>query len=128
VTGIGARYRVLGLLALISIQISNAHAQRLISGEEMVLPCKGALSTEDAGTLEYSKIAFCVGAITAIAWTAPHLEQGARFCIPFDATRALSVEVVVRYLEMHTDRLQEDFFLLAFQALRGAWPCPAYEP
>lgn len=119
-------YRVLALVVLLGFQVANAQAQRLISGEEMVLPCKRALSNEDAEVLQYTQMAFCVGAVTGIASTAPHLELGSRFCVPFNATRAAAVYVVVRYLETHTERLQEDFFLLVQQALRRAWPCPEY--
>ena len=118
--------RVLAILVLMVSQISHAGAQRLISGEEMVLPCKRALSNEDAEVLQYAQIAFCVGTVAGIVSTAPHLELGSRFCIPYDATRAAAVAVVVRYLETHTERLQEDFFLLVLQALRRAWPCPEY--
>ena len=119
-------YRVVAVLAVLVSQISSVEAQRLISGEEMVLPCKRALLRDDAEVLQYTQMAFCVGAVTGIASTAPHLELGSRFCVPFDATRATAVNIVVSYMETHTERLQEDFFLLVLQALRRAWPCPDY--
>jgi hypothetical protein len=118
--------RVFVLLLITVAQVTPVTAQRLISGQEMVLPCKRALSSEDAEALQYTQMAFCVGAIAGIAATAPNLELGSRFCVPYEATRAATVAVVVRYLETHTERLQEDFFVLVLQALRRAWPCPKY--
>ena len=116
-------HRVLAILASIFLLSSGAQAQRLVSGEEMVLPCTRALLGGGDEDLDYTQMAFCVGAISAIAWTSPHLETGSQFCIPAEATRGEQVAAVVGYMRKHTDRLREDFFLLAFQALRQTWPC-----
>jgi hypothetical protein len=118
-------HRVLAILGSIFLLSSGAQAQRLVSGEEMVLPCTRVLLGGGDESLNHTQqMAFCVGAVSAIAWTAPHLETGSQFCIPTYATRGEQVAAVVRYMRNHTDRLREDFFLLAFQALRQTWPCP----
>jgi hypothetical protein len=112
------------LLLLVVQLIPQAHAQHVISGRDMLLPCTRSLTGGD----ESMPMAFCVGAIVGIASTAAHLQSGSRFCIPADASRGEQVAAVVRYMKSNALRLHEDFFLLAFQALRQTWPCPLPGP
>lgn len=120
--------RSLAMLAIVIYLISDAHAQRLVSGEEMVLPCTRSLLGGGDNPLHQTQMAFCVGAIVGIVSTAPHLEAGSQFCIPADASRGEQVAAVVRYMKANALRLKDDFFLLAFQALRHTWPCPLSVP
>lgn len=111
---------MLTLLLFVGPLIAEARAQRMVSGHEMLLPCTRALTGGD----ESMQMAFCVGAVVGVASTAAHLEAGSRFCVPADASRGEQVAAVVRYMKSNALRLHEDFFLLAFQALRQTWPCP----
>jgi hypothetical protein len=117
-------HRTLIILTFVSLLTAGANAQRLITGEEMVQPCTQALLGDSADSLDFMPMAFCIGVISGIAWTTPHLKTGSQFCVPPDATRDEQLAKVVQYMEAHTERLQEDFFVLAFQALRQSWPCP----
>ena len=121
-------HRTLIILTFVSLLTASANAQRLVTGEEMVQPCTQALLGDSADSLDFMPMAFCIGVISGIAWTAPHLEIGSQFCIPPDATRDEQLAKVVQHMEAHTERLQEDFFVLAFQALRQSWPCPKPPP
>ena len=71
---------------------------------------------------------FCIGVVSGIARTAPHLEPKSRFCLPANSTREEQLAMVIQYLEDHPERLQEDFFVLALQAFQETWPCPALPP
>jgi hypothetical protein len=123
-----AVYRTLLTLTLVSLLTIGANAQRQITGEEMAQPCAQALLGDSADSLDFMPMAFCIGVISGISSTAPHLETGLRFCIPPDTTRDEPLAKVVEYMEAHAERLKEDFFVLAFQALRQSWPCPKPPP
>jgi hypothetical protein len=60
---------------------------------------------------------FCVGAVMGIAFASQGL------CIPSNVTSGQEVRVVVKYIDDRPARLHESFMLLAFEALRAAWPC-----
>ena len=68
----------------------------------------------------------CVGKIIALDDTAGTglLPQHMRFCYPSGVNIGQMVQVVVRYLETHPARLHENFTLVAWVAMRDAWPCP----
>jgi hypothetical protein len=51
------------------------------------------------------------------------LPEPYRFCSPDGATFLQAERVVVRYLEIHPEKLQMNFQRLATAALREAWPC-----
>ena len=45
------------------------------------------------------------------------------FCVPNDVTLGQRVAVVVKYIDEHPEDMHLEFFLLASEALRAAWPC-----
>jgi hypothetical protein len=60
---------------------------------------------------------YCAGAVTAVVATNPSV------CAPSGWITGQAVAVVLRFLDMHSDRLHESFFALALEALGRAWPC-----
>jgi hypothetical protein len=116
-------HRTLITLTFVSLLTTGANAQRLVTGEEMMQPCTQALLGDSTDPLDFMPMAFCIGVISGISWTSAHLKAGSQFCIPRDATRDEQLTKVVQFMEAHAERLQEDFFILAFQALRQSWPC-----
>jgi Rap1a immunity proteins len=60
---------------------------------------------------------YCAGAVTAVVATNPSV------CAPGGWITGQAVAVVLRFLDMHSDRLRESFFALALEALGRAWPC-----
>ncbi len=73
VTGIRAMHRTLITLTSVSLLITSANAQRLVTSEEMVQPCTQALLGGSDDSLDYMPMGFCVGVILGIASTVPHL-------------------------------------------------------
>jgi Ssp1 endopeptidase immunity protein Rap1a len=62
----------------------------------------------------------CVGAIEVL----DALNSDTKvFCPPAAADNQLRVRTVVSYIEAHPQRIQEDFRLLANEAMAKAWPC-----
>jgi hypothetical protein len=47
-----------------------------------------------------------------------------RICAPPESTRSQLIAVFVEYARRNPQRLHEDFFDVALEALRGAFPCP----
>ena len=47
----------------------------------------------------------------------------AKSCAPEDATNSQLMRVVLGYIEMRPQRMNEEFMKLVFEALRSAWPC-----
>jgi hypothetical protein len=60
---------------------------------------------------------YCAGAVTAVVATNPNV------CAPGGWNTGQAVAVVLRFLDMHSERRRESFFALAFEALSRAWPC-----
>ena len=60
---------------------------------------------------------YCAGAVAAVVATNPSV------CPPGRMDTGQAVAVVLRFLDMHPDRLHESFFALALEALGRAWPC-----
>jgi Rap1a immunity proteins len=88
------------------------------SANEIVAACKSVMSTPHNAS-EAQKQGFCVGAVEGIG----HVDAG--ICPPTGSTLEQWISVVIRYIDSRPARLQEDFYKLAQEALRDAWPCPA---
>jgi hypothetical protein len=88
------------------------------SADEIMAACKSVMSTPHNAS-EAQEQGFCVGAVEGIG----HVDPG--ICPPMGSTLDQWIRVVIRYIDSRPARLQEDFFKLAQEALRDAWPCPA---
>jgi Rap1a immunity proteins len=88
------------------------------SANEIVAACKSVMSTPHNAS-EAQKQGFCVGTVEGIG----HVDPG--ICPPMGSTLQQWIRVVIRYIDSRPARLQEDFYKLAQEALRDAWPCPA---
>ena len=89
-----------------------------ISANEIIPACKSVMSTPHNAP-EAQKQGFCLGAVGGIGRVAPGI------CPPGGSTLEQWIAVVVQYIDSRPARLNEDFFKLAQEALRAAWPCPA---
>lgn len=70
----------------------------------------------------------CVGIIEGLAVVASDMASVSVFagigsCPPNDITVAQLTTVVVRWLDQHPERWNEDFMPLVLLALHDAWPC-----
>ena len=52
----------------------------------------------------------------------------AKSCAPEDATNSQLMQVVLGYIEMRPQRMNEEFMKLVLEALRSAWPCSSSSP
>ena len=68
-------------------------------------------------------LAFIDGFVWGHAWASWREGRDMWFCLPGDFTAARGVKDVVRYLNTHPDRLDEESHLLVFLALTAAYPC-----
>jgi hypothetical protein len=87
------------------------------NANEIVAACKSVMSTPHNAS-EAQKQGFCAGAVEGIG----HVDPG--ICTPMGSTLEQWIRVVIRYIDSRPARLQEDFYKLAQEALRDAWPCP----
>jgi hypothetical protein len=49
--------------------------------------------------------------------------MGSKSCAPDNATNNQLMRVVLAYIEVRPQRMNEEFMKLAVEALRSAWPC-----
>lgn len=61
----------------------------------------------------------CNGIVETLEFMSPDL------CVPPGSTLGEAVRIVVQYIDARPIRLQENFRLLALEALASAWPCGA---
>jgi hypothetical protein len=62
----------------------------------------------------------CVGAVEVL--DALNLDTK-RFCPPAGVNNLQRIKTIVSYVEARTDRMHEDFRLVANEAMIAAWPC-----
>src|SRR5262249_39222047 len=82
--------------------------------------------SQAAPTAEDALIAgFCVGAIAGVRFLAAVSTKNTQYpiCVPDNAPRRQVLSVVVRYLDKHPERLNDDLLWIIMDALRDAWPC-----
>ncbi len=71
------------------------------------------------------EMGICVGAINALMWLDKSLPPPFRiFCAPEGAGPGQAAKIIVKFLEAHPGRLNENYHMLMTDALRDAWPCP----
>ena len=72
---------------------------------------------------------FCWGAFAALQVTgrmvANKAQRPLHFCAPPDSSRVGDIKIFLRYTERHPELAQEDFAIVALDALIEAYPCPA---
>jgi hypothetical protein len=60
----------------------------------------------------------CIGVVEGLGVVAGHI-----YCPPETGTTDRHIRVILLYIEARPDRMNEDFRMLALEALRDAWPC-----
>jgi hypothetical protein len=113
--------------------VATAHAQEHPANAGRFLPeCKAFLNNNASGTPTSGTVlqGFCGGMVVGIVLMAqplfaPGQSRGAERCmdIPENVTNRQLVEAVVRYIEARPQRWNEQFRVLAIQALFDGFPC-----
>ena len=103
----------LSLSAIFPVHITAAQ-EDLDSANYVIKGCREfiALSRSD-----YLKQGLCIGAVKAIVKNYPGL------CRPEQLPTEQAVRAVIAYIDSRPARLQENFYSLAVEAIRSAWPC-----
>ena len=112
-------YRML-LLVILCVP---AGAQELESGDFMLDACRGFVMGEAQRPLSQRLQGMCIGIIDTLLTVGEHFPLESLYCRPPGLTLNEGVRVVVKYLEEHSDLLDQDFKLLSMIAFREAWPC-----
>jgi hypothetical protein len=94
-----------------------ALGQKDIYSANYVMP--GCRDFIRAGTANAHLRGYCVDLVIGVARDA----YAPGICLPQEVTDEQIVRVVVQYIDSQPARLQEDFVVLATEALRKAWPC-----
>src|SRR6516164_3861874 len=88
--------------------------------------CRDAASTNFYGesgepqTIHVFKMGFCAGVINGITY----MKTSIGVCQPDGVSTQQATSVVVQYIDKRPERMNENFRLLAIEALQAAWPCP----
>jgi hypothetical protein len=85
------------------------------SAASIVPGCRSSTSADDSSRAFEEGV--CIGLLKGLYY----LSTGA--CIPPAVTMGEIARIVVRYVDDHPARQQEDFREIALEALRAAWPC-----
>ena len=105
------------LIGAVTLNCGGAFAEKdLSSANYMMHGCRADLLSHPP-TAEHFRAGVCIGMIIGIRDLAPGV------CSPDDVTNEQSVRVVIKYIDERPARMHEDFELLAYEALRAAWPC-----
>jgi Rap1a immunity proteins len=107
----------IGFIVVAMLCAYPAVAQKDIYSADYLLPgCRDFIGT---GTSNAHLRGYCVDLVMGVARDA----YAPGICLPREVTDEQIVRVVVQYIDSQPARLQEDFVLLATEALRKNWPC-----
>jgi len=102
---------------------SGAAEEPALSGAVLLKYCEPALQE---GAPRSFETGHCEGIVETLQYIQPLLDAKygkARYCLPPDVAAEQEIGVVVRYLQSHPERLQEEGRTLALDALHEAFPC-----
>jgi Rap1a immunity proteins len=104
------------LAAYLSVLPVTSHAQETPHSANYVMQgCRHLTNPQSSNEIFVQ--GKCMGVISAIV----SLDEAV--CSPRGATQGQSVRVVIAYIDARPARLHEEFYKLALEALRDAWPC-----
>ena len=86
-----------------------------ITGNELYYYCKE--------TSNLTNRSICLGYVMAVA---DFLSSS--WCIPSGSSHGQAMDIVAKALKEHPEKRNENATLLAWDALRLAWPCPKKKP
>jgi hypothetical protein len=119
------RLMLLGALTALAITAANA-AEDAASAGYMLPHCKASLNYPPGTFIE----GYCAGIVVGMVAVAqplfaPGQSRAAERCldVPGNVSNSQLVEAVVSYIEARPQRMQEQFKVLAVQALFDTWPC-----
>jgi hypothetical protein len=112
-------WRSTGIAIVTCLQLTGTTvqaAERTYTANDLLQDCKDSL-LERAAVRRPFYSGLCMGLVAGANYV------DAKSCAPEDATDSQLVRVVLAYVELRPQRLNEDFMKLVVDALRSAWPC-----
>lgn len=99
-------------------------AQDAYSANARLRGCQNS-NDEVANLSDAMDFGMCLGVVATLMNLSRDgvLQYPYNFCAPTEATIGQAKRVIVRYIEMIPERMHQDIFGLALEALQHAWPC-----
>jgi hypothetical protein len=91
-------------------------AERTYTANDLLQDCKDSLLERAAFPRPFYS-GLCMGLVAGVNYI------DARSCAPENATNSQLMRVVLSYIEVRPQRMNEEFMKLVVEALRSAWPC-----
>ncbi len=92
----------------------------VLTGREVHNGCRNFISNTN-NNLFYQGV--CTAIVDDVAYYSWALTDELKICPPRGTTLGQATRMVVNYMDAHPERLNEDFRIIAIDALRAAWPC-----
>jgi hypothetical protein len=103
-----------------------ASASDYLTGNDMQPICSKLASGELGKTLDEAAYrGQCEGMVETLIVLGSHLQSNMRFCVPGEVTIQQGLKVFVSFLNANPSLLHRPADVLAIEAFRAAWPCPA---
>jgi hypothetical protein len=107
------------IVLTMTVLTASAQTSNQYSGYWALPACK----TVTPNAKPSSEQGYCAGQLRALAYVSRVLPPDLRSCVPDGLPNGQLAMVAIHFLEMHPERINEDFMALALQAFREAWPC-----
>ena len=91
-------------------------AEKSYTAKDLLQDCKDSLRERAAFPRPFYS-GLCMGLVAGVHYV------DAKSCAPEDATNSQLMRVVLAYIEVRPQRMNEEFMKLVVEALRNAWPC-----
>ena len=96
-------------------------AEKTYTAKDLLQHCRDSLLEKAAFPRPFYS-GLCIGLVAGANYV------DAKSCAPEDATNSELMHVVLGYIEMRPQRMNEEFMKLVLEALRSAWPCSSSSP
>jgi hypothetical protein len=108
-------------LAIVTTLTANPAAAQDYSANHYLSACSDMANAPVGNPFTMGE---CMGIVEALSQVLPYLDRKFnRACVPDGVTNFQMMAVVVRWLDQHPQRWNENFIGLALLALHEAWPC-----
>jgi Rap1a immunity proteins len=114
-------WRSIAIAIFTSLQLTSGAVgaeENPYTANDLLQDCKASLLEGVAVPRPfYSNSGLCMGLVAGVHYI------DAKSCAPDNATNNQLMRVVLAYIEVRPQRMNEEFMKLVVEALRSAWPC-----
>lgn len=111
------------IVALFILVMSVPVKAKGLNGNDLLRKCQG----QDGTTIMAMNKGFCLGLIAGYT-DSLRTSKNLNLCIPNEVEWGQRMEVVVKYLENHSEKRHIYYEVLIIEALKEAFPCKKTEP